>query len=146
MSYTFKELAMERITFFLLIVVLFIACAKVDTVLEPTGIWVEQRLRLDTLDFDKGKKFARVNIYQTLFLNGKIFKDSLINPNFPINPSSVYSYYFKPDSIYLQNSISSSSFFLPYTFQMAANLQSFKVARFYNRNVLTTLLTFERIQ
>lgn len=121
---------------YILIIFLFIllyACSKDDAPLTPSGIWVEQSLRLDTFDFSK--TFGTVDNKETVFLR--------TNPIFYTN---MYSYYFKSDSLFLRNFLSSSNVFGTYKFQMNANQQTFNVARFYNRNSLPATITFEKIK
>lgn len=121
-----------------LIIILFLllSCTKNTTSVSTlSGIWVEQTLRLDTLDFELGDKFGTVNGNKTFFLNSS----SSTNTN-------VYSYYFKLDTIRLSSVVSSFAFFGSYKFKMRTNNRFFDVERFYNRNSLPTTITFEKIK
>lgn len=129
------------------IVFLLYACAKETAAPSKlSGIWVEQSLRFDTLDFDN-KVFLSTNsdTIGTVQFRCKPFTDVAINPNFPINNSTFYNYYLKADSLFLRNFLSSYSGFYRYSFTMNSE-QSFSVARFYNRNMLPATITFKRIQ
>ncbi len=124
---------------YLILILLFIflyACSKDDAPIPPSGIWVEQSLRLDTLDFESNRNSLSPNGgYSTL--------------SFKSNPPSYWaisSYYLQSDSIFLRSFVSSFYGFASYKFQMAANQQTFEVSRFYNRNSLPATLTFEKIK
>jgi hypothetical protein len=126
--------------------ILLYSCSKDDVQVHPSGIWVEQSLRLDTFDFDAGDTLGTYRGYKTLRFKCKPFSDVSINPNYPINNSAFYAYYYTSDSLFLLNFISSSLTFQKCRFQMAANQHTFDVSRFYNRNSLPTILTFEKIK
>lgn len=120
----------------LIILSLLLSCSKNSIIIEPqSGIWIEQSLRLDTLDFDFGNTFGTVDNNKTVFLR--------TNPGFN---SNIYSYYFKSDTLFIRSFLSSSSLFESYKFQMAVNHKAFEVAKFYNRNGLPATLTFEKIK
>lgn len=130
-----------------IVVFLLSACAKeTATPSKLSGIWVEQSLRLDTLDFDnKSLLSTNSDTIGTVQFRCRPFTDVAINPNFPINNSTFYNYYLKTDSLFLRNFLSSYSGFYRYSFTMHSE-QSFSVARFYNRNTLPATITFTRIQ
>lgn len=120
----------------LILLSLLLSCSKNSTtILPPSGIWIEQSLRLDTLDFESANGTFTSSGYSTL-----LFKSN------PPSFWSISSYYFKTDSIFLRSFLSSSTLFASYKFQMATNQQTFNVSRFYNRNSLPATLTFEKIK
>lgn len=130
------------------IVFLFYACAKETAAPSKlSGIWVEQSLRLDTLDFENTAYLTTSSdTIGSVQFRCKPFTDVAINPNFPINNSTFYNYYLQTDSLFLRNFLSSYSGFYRYSFTMNSSQQSFSVARFYNRNSLPATITFKRMQ
>ena len=135
-----------KLVIVIILTAFLIACAKDTTLITPSGIWVEQSLRLDTFDFAAGDTLGTYRGYKTLRFKCKPFSDVSINPNYPINNSASYAYYYTSDSLFLLNFISSSLTFQKCKFQMADNQQTFYVSRFYNRNLLPATLTFEKIK
>lgn len=114
------------------------------------GIWVEKSLRLDTLDFDSGPKLEAIyaNSSSVVF-KSKAYIDTAVNPDYLINHSAIYSYYFADTSvntIYMRSMLSSSSFYTKYSFVVSADRKSFTIQRFYGRNTLPGLIEFERVQ
>lgn len=110
------------------------------------GVWVEQSLHLDTLDFEKGIAFGKTGEYDNVFFRSKPFFDATINPTYVTNLSTAYGYYIERDSIYLRNYLSSSLSFKGYSFKINNDGRSFSIGNFYNRTQLTsTLLVFEKL-
>ncbi|MDI9364194.1 MAG: hypothetical protein QM541_04525 [Flavobacterium sp.] len=135
-----------KLVIVILFVTFFITCTKDNTPVTLSGIWVEQSLRLDTFDFVAGDTLGTYRGYKTLGFKCKPFSDVSINPNYPINNSAFFAYYYTADSLFLLNFISSSLTFQKCKFQMSTNQQTFNVSRFYNRNSLPATLTFEKIK
>ncbi|MBN8836425.1 MAG: hypothetical protein J0I09_04165 [Sphingobacteriia bacterium] len=112
----------------------------------PAGVWVENSLRLDTLDFDSFPKDTAA-LYPKVIFKSRPFIDLTINPTYPVNSSTIYSYYYKNDSVYLYSTLSSYFAFKPYHFQLNGSNSSFRVEKFYTRTGLNqSFLTFEKIK
>ncbi|MEI8338285.1 MAG: hypothetical protein WCF92_04050 [bacterium] len=104
-------------------------------------------MRLDTFDFEKGKSFYSAGANATVYFSTKPFNDPSLNPNYPINNSTYFSYYINGDSIFLKNFLSSSSTFHCYRFQLSSDQKSFHVGKFYTRTgLVASMLEFEKIQ
>jgi len=133
---------------FIVIAFFQVGCTKNTTKSSMlAGIWVEQSLRLDTLDFDKTPNFTtNSDSIGTVQFRCKPFTDITINPSFPVNNSTFYNYYVKDDSLFLRNFLSSYSGFYGFKYTMSNSEESFSVARFYNRNTLPATITFTRIR
>lgn len=114
------------------------------------GVWVEKSLRLDTLDFDSGPKLETnyANSSSVMF-KSKAYIDTTVNPDYLVNHSALYSYYFADTSvnvIYMRSMLSPSSVYNRYTFVVSNDRKSFTIQRFYGRNALPGLIQFVRIQ
>ena len=107
------------------------------------GVWIEKTLRLDTLDFDESKLTFGDS---TVFLKSKVLWDYSISTTYPVQVSSIYSYYISGDSIYLYNFVSSCLCYGNYWFKMNNDQSAFQIARFYRRNSLPDIIEFERMK
>jgi|GEM_PF-5863897 hypothetical protein len=111
-----------------------------------SGVWIESSLRLDTLDFDSFPKDSNAQ-HEHVLLRSKPFTDASLNPTYPVNPSAIYNYYFKADSVYLYNLYSSLYKFNPYKIQVSSDVRFFDIEKFYTRTGLNkTVLRFERFK
>jgi hypothetical protein len=130
--------------FLVALVVTVCSCSKSsNSTIEFTGKWIEKSQRLDTIDFDPPFPGAYDHLNKGFLLRSQPYVDITINPTYPINPSSIFSYYTNGDSIYVYNSLMSAMIYRPYSFQPAGN--SFTIGKFYLRNSLPAQLVFERL-
>lgn len=106
--------------YFLVQIILFSAYSKNNTTNGLISTWVVQRVGLETSDFSDEKNRKGLYLPNT-FLNGATFRDSPINPNYPSKSPWYLFTLLQNCFFYLKNSLSRSSYFLPYKFQMAAN-------------------------
>lgn len=118
------------------------SCSKSSSSIELKGRWIEKSQRLDTIDFEP--PFAGAFDQKKGFLlKSRPYMDITLNPTYPINPSSIFSYYTQGDSMYIYNSLMSAMIYRPYVF--SANANSFTIGKFYLRNSLPAQLEFERL-
>jgi hypothetical protein len=110
-----------------------------------SGTWVESTLRLDTLDFSYMDLIDRNSEYLLVVFKSRPYQDILINPDYPVNHSSWYDYYFEADKIFMRSIYSSSSLFGRYEFLMLPGDGAFTVKRFYGRNSLPGIIRFDRL-
>ncbi len=139
-----------RILNFIIVVLLFSACAKNKTAVATafSGVWVESTLKLDTLDFEYGNLIDWSGQGNVLSFRSNIYTDTVLNPNFPVSHSASYQYYFTGNKtkLNLRNFISSSTYFGEFTFTLSADLKKFTIDKFYNRRVLPAVIEFVRIR
>jgi hypothetical protein len=139
-----------RLISFLLICVLFFSCNKNKDEVRPTfsGVWVETTLRKDTLDFDADKLIDKGSVYTMVVFNSNTYTDTVLNPSYPVNHSTLYNYYFSDgtNKIYMKDILSSNSNFPVYNFTLAANKFRFIIDKFYMRRSLPAIIEFERIK
>lgn len=134
---------------FLFTILVFIACKKQNNNNSAfAGVWVETSLRLDTLDFDFGNKADWGGQYPVVDFNTNIYTDTVLNPNFPVSHSTVYSYFFinNMSSIQMRSMLSSSSYFGEFNFSLSGDKRKFTIDKFYNRRALPAVIEFERIK
>lgn len=136
---------------FFIILVLMVGClisCKKDynkTSKRLSGVWVEASLRVDTLDFNYMDLIDRGGDNPSVAFKSRPSTDVSINPDYPVNHSSWYDYYFKDNKIFMRSTYSSSSFFGEYDFLMETNQQEFSIKRFYGRKSLPETIRFERL-
>jgi hypothetical protein len=139
-----------RLTGFLLTGVLFFSCNKNKDKarIAFSGVWVETTLRKDTLDFEADKLIDRGSGYAMIVFNSNTYTDTVLNPNYPVNHSTLYNYYFSDgmNKIYMKDMLSSNSNFPVYNFILAANKLRFTIDKFYMRRSLPAIIEFERIK
>jgi hypothetical protein len=139
-----------RLTGFLLTGVLFFSCNKNkdEARIAFSGVWVETTLRKDTLDFEADKLIDRGSGYAMIVFNSNTYTDTVLNPNYPVNHSTLYNYYFSDgmNKIYMKDILSSNSNFPVYNFILAANKLRFTIDKFYMRRSLPAIIEFERIK
>jgi hypothetical protein len=130
-----------------LIVGCLISCKKDDkeTSKRLSGIWVETSLRVDTLDFNYMDLIDKSSDNLLVVFKSRPYTDVSINPDYPVNHSSWFDYYFKQNKIFMRSMLSSSSFFEEYDFLMEPNQQMFSIKRFYGRKSLPETIRFERL-
>lgn len=130
--------------------VLFCSCNKTKDRAGKTfsGVWVETTLRKDTLDFEADKFIDRNFGYAMVVLNSNTYTDTVLNPTYPVNHSTSYSYYFNEpvNEIYMKDILSSNNRFPVYNFTLATNKLRFTIAKFYMRRQLPAIIEFERIR
>jgi hypothetical protein len=131
----------------ILIVGCLISCKKDDkkTSKRLSGIWVETSLRVDTLDFNYMDLIDKSSDNSLVVFKSRPYTDVSINPDYPVNHSSWFDYYFKQNKIFMRSMLSSSSFFGEYDFLMEPNQQMFSIKRFYGRKSLPETIRFERL-
>ncbi|MES2776975.1 MAG: hypothetical protein V4722_22550 [Bacteroidota bacterium] len=130
----------------LFIVMIFVgtACKKTKIDLDNlSGIWVEKTLRLDTLDFDRQHQ-AGLSL-PSVYLRSRPYNDPALNPNYPINHSNIYQYYFSGDTMHLRSFVSSSSLYVPFHCELVAGAGAIRIAKFYNRQSLPSVIEFQKI-
>jgi hypothetical protein len=130
--------------FLVLLIITVCSCSKSSNSPNLAGKWIEKSQRLDTIDFDPPFAGAYDN-KQSFLLKSRPYMDITLNPAYPINPSSIFSYYTKADSMYIYNNIMSAMIYKPYSFQ-STGTNSFTIGKFYLRNSLPAQLEFERLQ
>jgi hypothetical protein len=135
---------------FLLLFVLFFSCNKnkYGAGTAFSGVWVETILRKDTLDFEADKLIDRGSGNAMVVFNSNTYTDTVLNPNYPINHSTLYNYYFSvgTNKIYMKDILSSNSNFPVYNFTLAANKLRFTIDKFYMRRALPAIIEFEKIK
>ncbi len=133
---------MKKLFQLIVCLITLMACKKTKTT-EPNleGLWVEKSLRLDTLNFGYNNLFG-----PAMNLLSAPYADTVLNPNFPVNHSGLYSYLIVGDSIKIRNFASSSSFLPTYKFAFIAGGNAFTVGKFYNRRALPAVIEFQKIQ
>jgi hypothetical protein len=109
---------------------------------------VETTLRKDTLDFEADKLIDRGTGYPMVVFNSNTYTDIVLNPNYPVNHSTLYNYYFSDgtNKIYMKDILSSNSNFPVYNFTLAVNKLRFTINKFYMRRSLPAIIEFERIK
>lgn len=140
-----------RYLFVFLAAGLFItACRKSKNEQGPgiTGVWVESTLRLDTLDFDMQHLMDLSSGYSLAGFQTNSYSDPVLNPNYPVNHSTHYDYYFNhsKDQLSMRSMLSSSTAFQTYNFSMSAGGQRFSIDKFYLRRSLPPTIEFVRIR
>ncbi len=138
---------MRAIIFLLLILTVGVLSCSKDKVSSErlSGTWVESTLRLDTLDFSTMDLIDRNSEHLLVVFKSRPYQDISINPDYPVNHSSWYDYYFESDKIFMRSFLSSSSFFASYGFLMLPGDKAFIVKRFYGRNSLPETIRFEQL-
>jgi hypothetical protein len=139
-----------RLFYFAFSLLLVISCTKKSAII-PTalsGIWVETTLRLDTLDFEINNLIDNNSGYTVANFSTNSYTDTVLNPNYPVNHSSIYNYYLNTDSskIFMRCMLSSFSGFNQYNFIMQGSQQRFSIDKFYNRRALPATIEFLRIR
>lgn len=112
------------------------------------GVWVETSLRQDTLDFTINQLIDNSSGYEIVNFNSAPYNDPVLNPNFPVNHSSMYNYYLDSGAaiINLRSFFSSSTAFQRYKFTMSSAGNRFTVEKFYGRRSLPSSIEFVRIR
>jgi hypothetical protein len=139
---------MRYVFLFLVAGLCLIACKKdndIDTSKRLSGVWVETTLRFDTMDFSYMDLIDRTGDGLLVVFRSKPYTDVTINPDYPVNHSSWYDYYFKDDKIFMRSTLSSSSLFGDYDFMMQSDQKAFTIKRFYGRKALPETIRFERL-
>jgi hypothetical protein len=134
---------------FLLTILFFIACKKQkNSNTSFAGVWVETSLRVDTFDFDFGNRADLSGGYPAADFNTNIYIDTVLNPNFPVSHSTVYSYYFTNNmkSIQMRSMLSSSTYFGEFKFSLSGDKRKFTIDKFYSRRALPVVIEFEKIK
>lgn len=134
---------------FLFTILVFVACKKQkDNDTAFAGVWVETSLRLDTLDFDFGNRIDWGGQYAVADFSTNIYIDTVLNRNFPVSHSTVYSYYFTNGmrNIQMRSMLSSSTYFGEFKFSFSSDKRRFTIDKFYNRRALPAVIEFERIK
>jgi hypothetical protein len=139
-----------RLISFTLLLVFFFSCNKNKHEGESSfkGVWVETTLRLDTLNFETNKLIDRGSGYSMVAFNSNTYIDTVLNPNYPINHSTSYDYYFDDtmNKIYMRDILSSYNGFPIHRFTLAADKLRFTISKFYLRRSLPAIIEFERIR
>lgn len=139
-----------RLTGFLLLFVMLFSCNKNKDQANTafSGVWIETTLRKDTLDFEADKLIDRGTGDAMVVFNSNIYSDTVLNPNYSINHSTLYNYYFSDgtNKIYMKDILSSNSNFPVYNFTLAASKLRFTIDKFYMRRSLPAIIEFERIK
>ncbi|MES2776973.1 MAG: hypothetical protein V4722_22540 [Bacteroidota bacterium] len=119
-----------------------LACKKSEPD-PPTllGSWVEKSIRLDTLDFFYTDLFGPAMQWRSAN-----YTDSVLNPNFPVNHSGLYSCLHLGDSVRLRNIASSSGISFTYHLSFLAGGNTFSIGKFYSRRPLAAIIEFERVR
>ncbi len=120
------------------------ACKKSKTEQLIFGVWVENSLRLDTLDFDIQNRIDATE--PTVNFLSKPYNDTVLNPNFPVVHASMYNYSLTGDTLQLRSYFSSSTWFQHYHIAFSADRKMLSVAKFYNRRALPQIIEFEKIR
>ncbi len=109
----------------------------------PQGIYVEETLRFDTIDFTLNNLID----YTTpqFELTAKPFTESGTNPTQLIYISSNFEFNLEINKINLRSYLSSNSNFQPYFFSWNKADTFFTIDKFYHRNALPQRLRFVRI-
>jgi hypothetical protein len=140
---------MRYINFILLLVLLF-SCNKNKDKKSTAfnGVWVETTLRKDTLDFEAYKLIDRGSGYAMAVFNSNTYTDIVLNPSYPVNHSTSYSYYFNEamNGIYMKDILTSNNRFPMYSFTLSASKLRFTIDKFYMRRLLPAVVEFERIK
>ncbi len=142
----FQNRHMRAIFLLMMVAVGLFSCSKENTSDKRlSGLWVEATLRLDTLDFSSMDVMDRSSQHLLVVFRSRPYQDISINPDYPVNHSSWYDYYFEADKIFMRSMYSSSSFFGSYEFLMLPGDSAFTVKRFYGRNSLPGTIRFDRL-
>jgi hypothetical protein len=131
------------------ILLLICSCTKKSTTPKAfKGVWVETTLRLDTLDFEVNNLVDNGSGYAIADFKTNTYIDTVLNPNYPVNHSSGYHYYFAADDnkIYLRSLFSSFNGFYEFAFSLLPNQQRFTINKFYLRRALPAVIEFVRIK
>ncbi|MBL7722679.1 MAG: hypothetical protein JNK27_00950 [Chitinophagaceae bacterium] len=130
--------------------VLLVSCKKqASSENEFSGVWVETTLELDTLDFNYSNLFDYSGNYDGIVsFRTNTYTDTVLNPDYPINLSTLYQYYFENNGavIRLRDFLSSSTQFLPYSFSLSADKNHITVSKFYLRRQLPATVTFRKLR
>lgn len=141
---------MKKLTAPLLSLLLLAACNKQKDADTPiSGVWVETSLSLDTLDFDYNHLIDYGGTYDGITsFRTNTYTDSVLNPVFPVNHSTLYEYYFEGNKNILRfsNLLSSDISFIPYRFRLSADGTTFTIEKFYQRRQLPSTITFRKIR
>jgi hypothetical protein len=135
-----------KLILIVLIAISLVSCSKDNSPLPPLqGLWVEKTLRIDSIQFSDDFSRPSENRF-SFYFKSHPYTDVTLNPNFPINHSSIFTFYIEGQYIFLYNTYSSSLTYNKYDFQLSADRQSFTIKRFYSRNILPPVIEFERIR
>jgi hypothetical protein len=139
-----------RLISFTLMLVFFFSCNKNkhDGISAFKGVWVETKFRLDTLDFEYDYRIDRGSSYPIVAFNSNTYMDTVLNPNYPINHSTSYDYYFNDtmNKIYMRDILSSYNGFPIHSFTLAEDKLRFTISKFYLRRSLPAIIEFEKIK
>lgn len=139
-----------RLLYFIFSLLLVASCLKKSTPIPTTlsGVWVETTLRLDTLDFEVNTLIDNSSGYAVANFNTNSYSDTILNPNYPVNHSSIYNYYLNATNskIFMRSMLSSFGGFSQYNLNMQGNQQRFSIDKFYTRRALPATIEFLRIR
>jgi hypothetical protein len=129
--------------FFLVSCMVLFSCKKENSLPKfPQGIYVEQTMRLDTMDFTINNVVLDGTVPQFKF-NAPI---DLTNPIAPVIQNSIFQFIIKSNnSIDLLNFLSSNSNYVNYYFNWQTEANSFEIDKFFTRNNLPTRLRFVKL-
>lgn len=141
---------MKSLLIYLAFILLLGSCKKqAGSDSRLSGIWVETTLGLDTLDFNYNNLIDYSGNYEGIIsFRTNTYTDSVLNPNYPVNHSTLYEYYFENNIniIRLRDFLSSSTHFLPYSFSVSPDNNLITVSKFYLRRQLPATLTFRKVR
>jgi len=104
--------------------VTFLNCEKDELRSELSGIWIELTNRNDTIDFDS---WGSEDVF--ILRRGFELRNGYSLPKYG---SGLYRYILKPDTILLNNMLSSSAGYTSHFFQMNSSRDSFEIGNFYD--------------
>lgn len=127
----------------IIFIFLFWSCTKDTSVDYPQGVYVEETLRLDTIDFTINNQIDASEL--SFVFKSKTFQDP-VNPVITIYNSGLYNFQIQNnETIQLRNMISSSSAFNNYYFSWVKNNTYFEIGKFYNRPNLPDRVKFIKL-
>ena len=130
------------------IVVLFLftlmACSKYNAINKNilNSIWVEESLKLDTLDFEVANRvdYGGPNYFAD-FIGKPLFDSAVIPAVYTVNSFS-FDYYVANDKIYILPLISSTTTHQPFKIEISADGKKMTIDKFYRRIGLSASLVF----
>lgn len=127
---------------FIICVICLISCKKQNAnEIRIIGVFVEESLRLDTMDFDVNARIDGLGYYFD-FLSAP-FVDSLYP--FLIMNASFYECIIGSSTIQLKSAVQSTNMFQSIPFNLAEDKKSFTINKFYIRSRLPNSLKFVRL-
>jgi hypothetical protein len=132
---------MHNLTTLIIICFLALSCKKESYVVKIQDIYVEETLRLDTMDFSINNRVDATGFY--FELKATPFNDSLYT--YPIRNAALYDCKILGNRIEVKSLFSSSNLYQNLSFFLEANKNSFIIDKFYIRSSLPNSLKFVKL-